>query len=103
MRCVRLPWCAGFLTRRPPLARSPLQVNTERTIHKPTGIRHVEGGWPENVDSSEIDQVDRFLKKAVKVRARAQALFHLHAHTLRHIRLSGGRGGGCAQKRRDYK
>ena len=46
----------------------PPQVNTERTIHKGVGIRHTEGGWPENVDSTEIDQVDRFLKKAVKVR-----------------------------------
>jgi hypothetical protein len=44
-----------------------VQVNTERTIHRPVGVRHVEGGWPENVDSTEIDQVDRFLKKALKV------------------------------------
>jgi dynein intermediate chain 2, axonemal len=43
------------------------QVNTERTIHRHVGVRHVEGGWPENVDSTEIDQVDRFLKKALKV------------------------------------
>ena len=29
----------------------------------------MEGGWPENVDSTEIDQVDRYLKKALKVRS----------------------------------
>lgn len=28
----------------------------------------MEGGWPENVDSTEADQVERFLKKANKVR-----------------------------------
>lgn len=48
-------------------APTTLQVNTERTIHKHVGIRHMEGGWPENVDSTEIDQVDRYLKKALKV------------------------------------
>lgn len=51
--------------------RWPAQVNTERTVHKPIGIRHTEGGWPDNVDSTEIDQVDRYLKKALKVRALA--------------------------------
>ena len=30
-------------------------------------MRHMEGGWPENVDGAEADQVDRFLKKATKV------------------------------------
>jgi hypothetical protein len=54
-----------FNTDRPVLVIS--QVNTERTIHKHVGIRHMEGGWPENVDSTEIDQVDRYLKKALKV------------------------------------
>lgn len=29
-------------------------------------MRHVEGGWPENIDSSEVDQVDRYLKRAAK-------------------------------------
>lgn len=70
----------SFLTRCPSPRAPPLQVNTERTIHKPTGIRHVEGGWPENVDSSEIDQVDRFLKKAVKVSSRAR----MHTLTCTH-------------------
>jgi hypothetical protein len=36
--------------------------------YKTQGMRHLEGGWPENVDSTEADQVERFLKKANKVR-----------------------------------
>ena len=44
-----------------------LQINTDRTIYKPVGMRHTEGGWPENVDGAEADQVDRYLKKANKV------------------------------------
>ena len=42
------------------------EVNTDRVIYKAQGMRHFEGGWPENVDSTEADQVDRFLKKTNK-------------------------------------
>lgn len=35
-------------------------------VHKNQGMRHYEGGWPENVDGSEADQVDRYLKKVNK-------------------------------------
>lgn len=31
-------------------------------------MKHLEGGWPENVDCTEADQVERYLKKANKVR-----------------------------------
>lgn len=48
------------------------QVNTERVVHKNAGMRHVQGGWPENVDGTEADQVDRYLKKFNKARARAR-------------------------------
>jgi dynein intermediate chain 2, axonemal len=44
------------------------EVNTDRVLHRNQGMRHFEGGWPENVDSTEADQVDRFLKKTNKVR-----------------------------------
>jgi hypothetical protein len=44
------------------------QVNTNRTVNKNIGMRHTEGGWPENVDGAEADQVDRYMKKAAKVR-----------------------------------
>ncbi len=48
-----------------------LQVNTDRTLYKSVGMKHMEGGWPENVDGAEADQVDRYLKKALKVGVRA--------------------------------
>ena len=41
-------------------------VNTQRTVYKHQGMKHEQGGWPENVDGAETDQVDRFLKKANK-------------------------------------
>lgn len=39
-----------------------------QVLRKNQGMRHMEGGWPENVDASEADQVDRYLKRANKVR-----------------------------------
>ena len=36
-------------------------------MYKNVGMRHMEGGWPENVYGAEADQVDRYLKKATKV------------------------------------
>jgi dynein intermediate chain 2 len=42
------------------------EVNTDRVHHKNQGMRHFEGGWPENVDGTEAEQVDRYLKKANK-------------------------------------
>lgn len=38
-------------------------MNTERTVHKNQGMRHFQGGWPENVDGTDTDQVNRYLKK----------------------------------------
>jgi dynein intermediate chain 2 len=46
------------------------EIHTDRVLHRNQGMRHFEGGWPENVDSTEADQVDRYLKKTNKVRAR---------------------------------
>ena len=42
------------------------ECNTDRVLHKNQGMRHFEGGWPENVDGTEAEQVDRYLKKANK-------------------------------------
>lgn len=39
------------------------EVNTERTLHKNQGMKHFQGGWPENVDGTDTDQVNRYLKK----------------------------------------
>ena len=33
---------------------------------KSTGMRHIEGSWPDNVDGSVNEQVDRYIKKATK-------------------------------------
>ena len=43
------------------------EVNTERTVHKNQGMKHFQGGWPENVDGTDTDQVNRYLKKFNKV------------------------------------
>lgn len=53
------------------------EVNTDRVLRRNFGMRHFEGGWPENVDGTEADQVDRYLKRAnkdAKFKATAQAL-----------------------------
>jgi len=41
-------------------------VNTDTVEHRSIGMRHTEGGWPENVDGTEAEQVERYLKKANK-------------------------------------
>ena len=33
------------------------QVNTERFETESKGINHIEGGWPKDVDPSEVEQV----------------------------------------------
>lgn len=48
------------------VAMAEHEVCTDRVIHRHQGLYHFEGGWPENVDATEVDQVDRYLKKAVK-------------------------------------
>lgn len=42
------------------------EVNTERRVVKNSSMRHVEGGWPKDVDPSEQSDVNRFRKKAEK-------------------------------------
>jgi hypothetical protein len=41
-------------------------VNTDRLITKNSSMRHVEGGWPKDVDFTEQSDVSRFRKKAEK-------------------------------------
>jgi len=53
------------------------EANTDRVVRRAIGMKHVEGGWPENVDGTEADQVDRYLKRAnkdAKFKATAVAL-----------------------------
>lgn len=42
------------------------EVNTDRVIMVNTSMRHSEGGWPKDVDSTEISDVTRFRKKVEK-------------------------------------
>lgn len=42
------------------------EVNTDSVVHRSQGLKHAEGGWPENVDGTEAEQVERYLKKANK-------------------------------------
>jgi len=41
-------------------------VNTERILTRNSSMRHVEGGWPKDVDFTEQSDVSRFRKKAEK-------------------------------------
>ncbi len=42
------------------------ECNTDLVMRRSQGMGHKEGGWPENVDSTEPEQVDRYLKKVAK-------------------------------------
>lgn len=43
-----------------------VQVNTERFETETRGINHTEGGWPKDVNPTEIEQVTRYRKKIEK-------------------------------------
>jgi len=42
------------------------EVNTERFESENRGINHVEGGWPKDINSAEVEQTMRFRKKVEK-------------------------------------
>ena len=46
--------------------RSEHDANTERMVTKTSSMRHVEGGWPKDVDFTEQSDVSRFRKKVEK-------------------------------------
>ena len=56
--------CSILIVRRD--IRSEHEANTERLITKSSSMRHVEGGWPKDVDFTEQSDVSRFRKKAEK-------------------------------------
>ena len=41
-------------------------MNTERFESESRGMNHVEGGWPKDINPSEIEQTMRFRKKVEK-------------------------------------
>ncbi|GMI17612.1 hypothetical protein TrLO_g4434 [Triparma laevis f. longispina] len=45
---------------------SESECNTERLVVKSSSMRHMEGGWPKDVDPSEMSDMARFRKKAEK-------------------------------------
>ncbi len=45
---------------------SETEVNTERITMKSTSMRHSEGGWPKDVDITELSDVARFRKRVEK-------------------------------------
>lgn len=53
------------------------EVNTERFETSNTGINHVEGGWPKDVDPNEVEQVMRYRKKVEKDESYVQTILHL--------------------------
>ena len=55
-----------FSTVETDLPVSEHSCNTDLVKTRAQGMRHSEGGWPDNVDNTEPEQVDRFLKKASK-------------------------------------
>ena len=42
------------------------EVNTERFELLSQGVIHLEGGWPKDVDPSEVEQTLRYIKKTEK-------------------------------------
>jgi dynein intermediate chain 2 len=62
-----------YIMRNPSIANfdtaphmSEHEANTERLVTKTTSMRHVEGGWPKDVDFTEQSDTSRFRKKAEK-------------------------------------
>jgi len=75
---------ADYIRRNPIISTFDTSVevaehacNTDRVLHKNQGMRHFEGGWPENVDGTEAEQVDRYLKKANKETSFKKAMMNL--------------------------
>ena len=42
------------------------EANTEQVMYKTTGMMHDEGGWPKEVDASEVEHTLRYRKKIEK-------------------------------------
>lgn len=62
------------------------EVNTETVTSTNTGMNHVEGGWPKDVNPAEKDQVSRYRKKAEKTAEYQQQLISIGAameHTIK--------------------
>mgnify|MGYP000029415572 CR=1 FL=1 len=63
----------NFIMRNPSVScfdtapqMSEHEANTQRLVMKSSSMRHIEGGWPKDVDFTEQSDVTRFRKKAEK-------------------------------------
>ena len=45
---------------------STIQANTERFESESRGMNHTEGGWPKDINPTEVEQTIRFRKKVEK-------------------------------------
>ena len=43
-----------------------VQANTEMVEYKNSGMYHLEGGWPKDVDFTEVEHTIRYRKKVEK-------------------------------------
>ena len=57
--------------------RSHLQVNTEGYSVQDAGMLHTEGGWPRDIDPTQVDQTLRFRKKVEKDESYIQSVIDL--------------------------
>eukprot|EP00042_Codosiga_hollandica_P043770 m.420643 g.420643 ORF g.420643 m.420643 type:complete len:780 (-) comp56637_c0_seq4:151-2490(-) len=53
------------------------EVNTERFSTEHKGVNHVEGGWPRDIDPSELEHTMRYRKKVEKDEGYMQAVLDL--------------------------
>ena len=52
-------------------------ANTEVQEMSNTGVNHVEGGWPKEINPAELEQVTRFKKKIEKDEAYTATILRL--------------------------
>ena len=64
------------------------EVNTERLSLRPKGMKHVEGGWPAEVDYSEEHDILKWRTKALKKEELAQAVKELSELTTKTTKMN---------------
>ena len=64
------------------------EVNTERLSLRPKGMKHIEGGWPAEVDYSEEHDIVKWRTKALKKEELAQAVKELSELTTKTIKMN---------------
>ena len=64
------------------------EVNTERLSLRPKGMKHIEGGWPAEVDYSEEHDILKWRTKALKKEELAQAVKELSELTTKTIKMN---------------